>query len=151
MRPVLIADYECVCGEGPLWHPCEKRLYWVDIPKGRLFRYEPATAKHEQLLEGEPIGGFTFQADGAVLLFMNRGAIRSWREGAIETLLEEMPEEKETRFNDVIADAEGRVFCGTMPTKNRLGRLYCLDPDGHMVKLLDGIGCSNGMGFTPDN
>ncbi|GAG21164.1 unnamed protein product, partial [marine sediment metagenome] len=34
MRPELIADYECVTGEGPLWHPDEGRLYWVDIPKG---------------------------------------------------------------------------------------------------------------------
>jgi sugar lactone lactonase YvrE len=40
MEPELIADYACVCGEGPLWHPGEKRLYWVDIPQGRLFRYE---------------------------------------------------------------------------------------------------------------
>jgi D-xylono/L-arabinono-1,4-lactonase len=43
-----------------------------------------------------------------------------------------------------------RVFCGTMPTPDRLGRLYRLDPDGTLTKLLDGIGVSNGMGFTPD-
>ena len=39
----MIADYQCEIGEGPLWHPLERRLYWVDIPAGRLFRYDPST------------------------------------------------------------------------------------------------------------
>lgn len=150
MEPELVADYQCITGEGPLWHPDEKRVYWLDIPTGRMFRYEPATGKHEQCYQGEVIGGFTIQDDGALLLFMARGAVKIWREGQLTTVIEEIPDERETRFNDVIADPEGRVFCGTMPTKERLGRLYRLDPDGTLTKLLEGIGCSNGMGFTPD-
>jgi D-xylonolactonase len=150
MKPELIADYACVTGEGPLWHPGEKRLYWVDIPTGRLFRYTPSDGTHEQVHEGEPIGGFTIQADGALLLFMAKGAVKIWREGALSTVIGEIPDERESRFNDVIADPEGRVFCGTMPTKDRPGRLYRLDPDGTLTKLLDGIGCSNGLGFSPD-
>jgi D-xylonolactonase len=151
MDPVLIADYGCVCGEGPLWHEREQRLYWVDIPRGRVFRYHPDSGGHEMCLEApEAIGGFTIQADGALLLFMARGAVKTWREGNLETVIEEIPEERDTRFNDVIADPEGRVFCGTMATKDRPGRLYRLDPDRRLTKVLDGIGCSNGMGFTPD-
>ncbi|MFO8007178.1 MAG: SMP-30/gluconolactonase/LRE family protein [Candidatus Brocadiia bacterium] len=150
MQPELIADYECVTGEGPLWHPDEQQLYWVDIPTGRMFRYCPATGLHEQCYEGRPIGGFTLQRDGALLLFMDRGTVATWRDGEVEVIIEEVPEERETRFNDVIADPEGRVFCGTMPTKDRLGRLYRLDPDGTLTVLLHDIGCSNGMGFTPD-
>jgi sugar lactone lactonase YvrE len=150
MQLEMIADYDCVTGEGPLWHAGEKRLYWVDIPKGRLFCYDPACGAHEQLLEGEAIGGFTIQADGALLLFMAHGAVRIWRGGALETVIEEIADERASRFNDVIADTEGRVYCGTMATPDRLGRLYRLNRDGSLVKLLDGIGCSNGMGFTPD-
>ena len=150
MEPELIADYACITGEGPLWHPDEQRLYWVDIPKGRLFRYEPASGQHEQCLEGEALGGFTIQADGALLLFMARGAVKIWRAGELTTVIDEIPDERSTRFNDVIADPVGRVFCGTMPTAERPGRLYRLDPDGTLTKLLDGIGCSNGMGFTLD-
>ena len=146
----LIADYQCVTGEGPLWHPDEGRLYWLDIPKGRMFRYDPSTEKHEQVYEGEPVGGFTIQADGALLLFGARGSVRTWREGKLTTVVEELPDERNSRFNDVIADPAGRVYCGTMPTPDRLGRLYRLDADGQITRLLDGIGCSNGMGFTPD-
>ena len=150
MEPELIADYACVTGEGPLWHPQEQKVYWVDIPAGRLFRYDPASGKHEQVFAGGVIGGFTFQDDGAILLFMDRGAVKLLRDGKLETIVEDIPDERETRFNDVFADPEGRVYCGTMPTKDRLGRLYRLDPDRKLTLLLENIGCSNGMGLTPD-
>ena len=150
MQPEMIADYRCVTGEGPMWHPMEQRLYWVDIPTGRMFRYEPATGRHEQFYQGDVVGGFTVQADGALLLFMERGAVRIWKDGALTTIIHEIPDERETRFNDVFTDTEGRVFCGTMSTRERLGRLYRLDTDGSIHLLLEGIGVSNGMGFTPD-
>jgi len=150
LEPELIADYACHTGENPLWHPYEKKLYWLDIPAGRMFRYDPASSQCEQFYEGDVVGGFTVQDDGALLLFMAKGAVKIWRDDKLTTILDEIPDERTTRFNDVIADPEGRVFCGTMPTKERLGRLYRLDPDGALTKLLDGIGVSNGMGFTLD-
>ena len=151
MEPELIADYECVTGEGPLWHPDEQRLYWVDIPRGRLFRYEPADrCARAGVSRASQIGGFTIQEDGALLLFMEQGAVKLWRDGELSTIIEEIPDERETRFNDVFADPEGRVYCGTMPAPNRPGRLYRLDPDRTLTLLLEGIGVSNGMGFTLD-
>jgi len=150
IQPELIADYQCQIGENPLWHPLEHRLYWTDITGGRLFRYDPATGKHEQCYSGPPVGGFTIQADGTLLLFMARGAIAQWRDGQFNYIVEEIADEQESRFNDVIADPIGRVFCGTMPTPTRPGRLYRLDPDGVLHLLLEGIGISNGMAFTLD-
>lgn len=150
MQPELIADYQCHTGEGPLWHPTEQVVYWTDIPAGKLFRYDPATGRHEQVYQGEPVGGFTIQDDGSLLLFMARGAVAIWRDGSLTTVLEDIPDERETRFNDVFADPVGRVYCGTMPTKQRKGRLYRLDPDRKLSLLLEGIGVSNGMGLTLD-
>jgi D-xylonolactonase len=54
------------------------------------------------------------------------------------------------RFNDVIADPEGRVFAGTIGADRESGGLYRVDPDGTITKLWAGTGCANGMGFTPD-
>lgn len=150
MTPELIADYECVIGEGPLWHPGEKCVYWTDIPMGRMFRYNPATGAHEQFYDGEVVGGFTIQEDGSLLLFMAKGAIAIWRDGRLEYVYEEIPNERETRFNDVIADPAGRVFCGTMSTADRPARLFRLDVDTQLTELLDDVDISNGMGFTPD-
>lgn len=150
MQPELIAQYHNQIGENPLWHPVEKRLYWTDITGGKLFRYDPATGVHEQIYSGAPVGGFTFQADGGLLLFMARGAIGFWREGRLDLLHEDIPDERETRFNDVFADPVGRVYCGVMPAPTRPGRLYRLDTDGSLQLMLEGIGTSNGMGFTLD-
>lgn len=150
MEPELIADYQCNTGEGPLWHPGEKRVYWTDIPSGRMFRYDPASRTHEQFYQGDVVGGFTIQEDGALLLFMAKAAVKIWRDGRLTTVIEEVDDERESRFNDVHPDPEGRVFCGTMSTENREGRLYRLDRDGSLSCILEGISCSNGMGFTPD-
>ncbi|MEZ4707948.1 MAG: SMP-30/gluconolactonase/LRE family protein [Caldilineaceae bacterium] len=150
MQPTIIADYNCVTGEGPLWHPTEKRIYWCDIPTGRMFRYDPATGQHEQFYAGEVVGGFTIQADGSLLLFMARGAIKRWRDGQLTTLIEQIDDEVESRFNDVIADPAGRVFCGTMSSQAHQGRLYRLDTNGALTTVVENVGTSNGMGFTLD-
>ncbi|MBU7005031.1 MAG: SMP-30/gluconolactonase/LRE family protein [Theionarchaea archaeon] len=145
----MVADYECRCGENPLWHPMEKRVYWTDITTGRLFRFDPSTGEHEKFYEGDVVGGFTVQKNGDLLLFMDRGAVKVWREGELIPVIDEVPEERDSRFNDVIADPEGRVFCGTMSTPGRAGSLYRLDRDGTLTKILGEVGCSNGMGFVP--
>lgn len=97
------------------------------------------------------MGGFTLQSGGGLLLFMDRGTIGRWSdEGGLQVCLSEIPDERASRFNDVIADPEGRVFCGTMATPAAGGRLYRLDTDGSLHLLLENIGCSNGMAFTGD-
>ncbi len=153
----IIADFANHCGEGPLYHPDEKVLYWTDIPTGRLFRYDPATGEAECIYNDRPVGGFTFQSDGSLLLFRDRGNVAVMRDGKVaDTVIDHLPDEVGTRFNDVIADPAGRVFCGTMPVPKdkhqgpRKGRLYRLDTDGSIHQILEDIGCSNGMAFILD-
>lgn len=87
---------------------------------------------------------------------MDRGKIATWRDGVLTTLIEELPEVRATRFNDVIADPRGRVLCGTMSPRfegepgRRGGHLFRLETDLTYTVLLEEIGVSNGMGFTQD-
>jgi len=150
MELVKIVDCQCDLGESPLWHPLEKRLYWVDITKGRMFRFDSATGKYEMCYEDVPVGGMTIQKDGALLLFRTAGEVVVWRNGVIRNLIKEIPEERKCRFNDVIADPIGRVFCGTCSDEGKSGRLYRLDTNGSITKILEDVGCPNGMGFTLD-
>ena len=83
VKPEIITDYRCQTGEGPLWHPMEKQLYYVDIPQGLVFRFNPVTNEHEICYEGEPVSGLTVQEDGSLLFFMRRGAIANWRDGKL--------------------------------------------------------------------
>lgn len=150
--PELVVDLPCLTGEGPLWNQRDRKVYWVDIPPGRLYRFDPETGEHAVVYQhSAAIGGYTFQADGSVLLFCARGQILRWCDEEITTVVEEVPEEADGRFNDVIAGPDGHVFCGTMPTANGKARLYRLELDGTLTTLFDDIGLSNGFGFSPDN
>ena len=150
MVPELMADYRCETGEGPLWHPMERQVYWSDIPRGRIFRLNPFSRRHEQIYEGRIVGGYTIQSDGSLLLFMDRGSVAVWRDGNLKYLVNKMEGETDNRFNDVAADPAGRVFCGTMPTDTRSATLYRMDTDGSVTTVLEGVGLSNGIGFSPD-
>jgi sugar lactone lactonase YvrE len=145
-----VANYHCKVGENPLWDEREGRLYWVDIESGRLFRLDHASGEHECFYRSAGlIGGFSFQADGALLLFeVDRIAVLS-KAGEYRVLVEGVDGDM-ARFNDVIADPEGRVFAGTIGKNDQVGGLYRVDLNGQIELLWKGTGCANGMGFSPD-
>jgi D-xylonolactonase len=147
--PELVASYGCLVGENPRWHQGERRLYWLDIDSGRLFRLDPATGEHECFYRGPVVGGFTFQADGSLLLF-EADRIVSLDRNLSRRVLKEGIDPDMTRFNDCIADPEGRVFVGTIGRTAASGGLYRVDRDLQIRCLWKGTGCSNGMAFTGD-
>lgn len=148
-QPEVVVDLGCTVGENPLWHPEEKSLYWVDIPEGKLFRYDTSSNSSSVVHQDRRmIGGFTLQSDGSLLLFMEKGAVKVWNDGEITTLIKEIPAERNSRFNDVIADSQGRVLAGTMPSEKDPGCLYKLNRDCTIETLLQGLDVPNGLGFT---
>jgi len=149
-HPSVLVNCHHQNAENPLWHPEHQALYWTDIPTGRLFRYHPKVETYEQIYQGEPVGGFTIQADGTLLLFKSKGTVEIWDEGNITTVISGIEEAKNTRFNDAIADPEGRVFSGTMATKKADGKLYRLDTDGSIHVVAEDFLIPNGMGFSAD-
>ncbi len=152
-EPEVVVDLPSKTGEGPLWDVCNQVLYWLDIPPGRLYRFDPATMVNDLIHEHDAaIGGATLQDDGALLLFCSYGKIL-WLDpatGHTDTIVDRIEAEADSRFNDVEADPEGGVFCGTMPTEIEPARLYRLGRDGSLQLLFDDIGLSNGIGFSPD-
>ena len=109
-----VTEQRCTVGEGPLWHPDDGRVYWVDNVEGKIYRYDPETGEAERFYDGEVVGAFAIQADGSLLLFMEEGRVAHWDGGDLTDVIDGIPQEVGMRFNDVIADPQGRVFCGTM-------------------------------------
>lgn len=144
-----LAEENALVGEGPLWNPQEQKLLWTDIAQGRLFSFDPATGANTRIHQGFNVGGFAQNRGGGYVLCIWDGVVL-WRSD--EDWVRFQPETHQgelLRFNDVIADPEGRVFAGTyFPDKP--GKLYRFDPDGQVSVVEEGIGCSNGMGFSPD-
>lgn len=154
MNPTqTFSSVPCKLGEGCLWNTNEQRLYWVDIDHGTLYAQTPGDPETTTVFSepDNPIGGFTFQSDGSILLFRKQGNIIQIRNGQHErTLVKTIEREETRRFNDVIADPAGRVFCGSIASGEPTASLYRLDHDGTLHHLFNGVGVSNGIGFSPD-
>ena len=149
-RPRILVDCKDSNAENPLWHPYHQYLYWTDIPCGEMFRYYPQTNTYERIYSGQPVGGFTIQTDGSLLLFKTAGTVEIWNAGKITTVIDSIPEAKDTRFNDAIADPEGRVYSGIIATENTDGKLYRVELDGSYDVVVDDLLLPNGMGFDRD-
>ena len=154
MKPEVAVDRRCPLGEGPLWHPAERVLYWLDYMRGEIYRFEPESGSHEIVYAGPPVSGFTLQADGGLLLLTEGARVVAWREGSARPLIDRFPGSEGMHFNDAAADPEGRVFTGTVADdpgryEDHVGVLYRIDTDARITPLVEGIGISNGIGFSP--
>lgn len=150
MTVSVVANTHCITGENPLWNQHDSRIYWEDIDTGRLFRADHVTLAHECFYQGPVVGGFTFQEDRTLLLFETDRIASLDPETGRRVVLSEGIDSDMQRFNDVIADPEGRVFAGTIGRTRQNGGLYRIDLDGSIRLLWKGTGCANGMGFTTD-
>ncbi|MEO6787563.1 MAG: SMP-30/gluconolactonase/LRE family protein [Chthoniobacteraceae bacterium] len=143
-----LINEHCELAENPLWRVEDGCLYWTDITAGKLHRMHIEGGAHEIIYHGVPVGGFTFQANGDLMLFRVKDIALLHPDGEVETV-RAFEDEGTERFNDVIADPEGRVFAGTIGRTETSGGLWRMDTDGTMILLFRGTGCSNGMGFSP--
>ena len=142
----LVAPLACTIGENPLWHAEEEKIYFLDIPAGEVFAYDPAVRQSRVVCRTRVTGGFTIQEDGSLLLFQDGHIALLSRDGSVREVASGQCRGN-GRFNDVIADPEGRVFAGALGGN---GKLFRYDLDGTVTEILDGLGIPNGMGFTPD-
>lgn len=143
-------------GEAPLWNDRQKKLFWTDILSGEVFSFCPRSS--ELILElssGYQTGAFLFTEDDTLILFTEQGvkAIPKTDNGyntEYERMLFSVDFSSGERFNDAIADACGRMLAGTMNKSHRDGKLYLFETGKQPKVLLEGLGISNGMGFSPD-
>lgn len=147
----LLFEAHNALGEGPLWHPIEKRLYWVDILAGDLYQTTGDQSGFMKTHFNTQIGAFAFKADGDFLLATADG-FAHWRDGQdnLEFFWNPLPDREGVRLNDGKVDPAGRFWAGSMDTAQIQGELYRIDPDGSQHTVLNNIGISNGLGWSPD-
>ena len=69
----VIADYQDLCGECPVWDPETGTLYWTDNSGHRFYRYRPATGVHEVLDDKLEICGFRLNEGGGFTIINSGG------------------------------------------------------------------------------
>ena len=137
-------------GEGPVWHPQEQMLYWVDVDECCFFRFNPSTGKHQRFNVGLPVGAVAFRNEGGFIMATQKGFAFWQNDTPMQYLADPEADKHQTRFNDGKIDSQGRFWAGTLgdPDNNAL---YRFDPDGSVHLMEDGIGMANGIGWSPDD
>lgn len=158
MTSVDVLDSErCELGEGPIWDDRSEELLWVDIVR-RQVHHRSLDGPRSTVTFEEAVGAVALCRDGGWLLSLEHGPARSTRSGDVARLAwfadaDPGPSEMPVRANDAACAPDGRFFAGTMAwdASASAGALYRLDPGGGpLVRVLDGVTISNGIGWSPD-
>lgn len=151
-QPRVLVTCRCEVGEGPLYDQSTQALYWVDMPHGLLWRHSLSTGDTDSCHVGEPVGSLCLIADGGFIIAARRGFLRLEHWGAEPTLWRAVEPDLPTQFNDGKCDTRGRFLAGTVASQRECpGALYRLDSSGGVTRLIDGLGMSNGMDWSPDD
>ena len=129
------------------WDERDESLWWTDVAGGRLHRLNASTRIQSVVYEGPAVGAFLPQEDGTWLLFREKDiALLDFdRHAQVAALVENVRMDGD-RFNEAIADSEGRVLVGTLRQNRPNGAgIYRLEDGGALAKVLGGTGESGGM------
>jgi hypothetical protein len=110
----VLIDTRAVLGEGSLWDPQQKVLYWVDIDQGLLHTYDPVS-QHDQVYElGQKVGTVVPVDSGGVLVALKDGIYAdNLNNKQLKLLVSPEKSVPENRFNDGKCDPAGRFWAGT--------------------------------------
>ena len=154
MREITVAHPAAnILGEGPIWHPERKSIFWVDILEKLLFEMNHKTQAVKSWQMPERIGTVAVETYATVIVALQGGIFRFHLENEILELLVELEKESlENRPNDGKCDVNGRLWQGTMDLgcAENAGSLYCFDGK-NLVKKLPNLSISNGMAWSLDN
>ena len=151
--PTPVWDLKAELGEGPVWVERDQALWFVDIKKQQVHRYDPASKDKRSWDAPEQIG-FVLPAEGGGFVAGLQSGLYRFDEtsGAFDLILEVEPDLPTNRLNDGVVDPHGRLWFGTMDNGERAktGAFYCFDRGKLTRTQLDGISITNGPAISPD-
>jgi L-arabinonolactonase len=149
-----LVDCQNKLGEGPVWCPIQKALYWLDIKGKSIWRHHPASGKTESWATPEEPGSMALRQNGKGLVVAWWNGFRFFDpdSGALEVIHDHEQDNPNSRFNDGRCDRQGRFWAGTMDDTyaEPCGSLYRLDADLGFSVQETGINTSNSTAFSPD-
>ncbi len=161
--PVCVAAVEDLCGEGAVWHAAEEVLYWTDINRFLIHRFNPTDGSVKTWKFEEPVTALALTDRDDTLAVVLGSCVIFWepdsgqrRESGFR--LQGWPA---VRLNDARPDPRGSLWLGSM--RNNVhpdgsageaggtdGVLYRFDPDGTISEWKRGIGIANTLAWSPD-
>lgn len=143
--------------ESPVWDRRQRRLLWVDIPRGQLWSWTPgrgATLLHRCDVA---LSAVCLRSNGGLVLTPGC-RVEVWRD------LDRTPDitigidedATHNRMNDAACDAEGRLWVGSMSLERTRGtaNLYKVERTSTGLaaeRVLSGVTVSNGIDWSLDS
>ncbi len=152
------------CGEGAVWSAAENAVYWTDINRFLIHRYDLSSQSRRSWFFDEPVVAITLTSKPDQLLVALASKLINWwpatdRRHDFGFALPGWPR---VRFNDGRADPAGNFWVGSM--KNNVlvdgelgeagpgeGVLYRVEPKGQITEWRKGLGISNTLCWSPDH
>jgi sugar lactone lactonase YvrE len=156
IKAALAIDCRDIIGEGPTWDSKGQRFLWSDNAVGTVHEarsdaqggWRESQQWRLERVTGAAIartqGGLVVTAGTQVLLLDDRGRTSVFAEVDADPAV--------VKLNDAKCDPQGRLWVGTYAHDFSPGvsAFYRIDPDGKVTTILENVGLSNGMDWSPD-
>lgn len=152
-EPRSVWDVAAELGEGPVWVERDRALWFTDIKKREIHRYDPSSGGRRTWAAPEQVG-FVLPAEGGGFVAGLMSGLHRFDEstGRFTLIAEVEPGRPSNRLNDGVVDPAGRLWFGTMDDKEtaRTGAFYRFDRGIVAPAGIEGIAITNGPALSPD-
>jgi len=152
-EPNPVLHIPTILGEGPIWSVEEGVLYWLDIFRPSINRFDPRSGDNRVIPVGETIYAAGFAPDGAFIASLDSGFALLDRNGVKQKQFANPNAGRPVNFNDGRVDRSGRFWSGTMAKDwtSPIGSLWRLRGTGDTVEMDGNVILANGIAFSPDD
>lgn len=151
----VVAVPSAALGECPVWDDEAKALWWTDIDRCRIHRWDRGSSEVSTFEFDGRVGSFALSSDPSIVVLAKETELVRFnvqtRELSPWMTLE--PSGVGNRLNDGRCDAAGRFIVGSMfedtSAQRTTGVLHQIGSDVGQRVLVRDIGVSNGLAFDP--
>ena len=162
-EPICCAPTGDRCGEGIVWHDEGQAVYWTDINRFLIHRFDPANESVKSWLFDEPVTAVLLTDRDSTFAVVLGSRIIFW-EPSSDSRRDQgfrLPGWPAVRLNDAGVAPRGSLWAGSMqnnvnadgsegPIDQTSGVLYRIDPNGGVGEFQDHIQISNTFVWSPD-
>ena len=127
-QPRNVWNLPAELGEGPVWTERDSALWFVDIKRQKIHRYDPRDGSKRSWDSPEQVGFILPAQGGGFVAGLQSGLYRfDEASGEFALIVEVEPDKPTNRLNDGVVDPHGRLWFGTMDNdeKSKSGAFYC--------------------------
>lgn len=139
-------------GESPVWDSATARLFWCDIPAGKIHALEPASGRRQLWQFDEPVPSFGLATAGRLVVALRNDVILfDPMTGRREVVAHIDHAKPDMRLNDGKVGPDGAFWVGSMdanPAGTPAAKLYRVAPGGEVSVIAHDIAISNGLAWN---